>query len=474
MPGRSRGSARQLPASPPAGPRAALIYPPMDIPNGLVCRYCGKKWFKHDIVQHEKNCFTKLQKIVQVIQGRISGVVIPLPPPYEDWPVPPATPLSQYNQIALKAYNNSWAPCPGCSRRFPILALNDHLSECSAPISSRRAAPTRSAGSGAGLGSSQRMGGTQKAYRSPAQRIDAKEAAKSASFAAAAASAGVRPGQPQRRPAPSGGAGGAGGSGRFAGASSGAGGDERPSAKGAYSLDNLPADAYDEDPEGRIACQRCGRKFAPDRIGAHESVCMKLKSTPDQPRRGVAAVSNSDRAKMVSRGGTGPMGPTREGALKYSAFAKGVPGVGGHSGARGGDDPVFDEVEADDGRVACRRCGRKFNPDRIDKHESICQSLTNIDPRAGAPAFRASAKPSLSSSTRRPSAGVSGSTPAKARQTAGGMGSTGGVGGAGGARGARPAPKGGAAAGPKFCSQCGHAFGSGAGKFCSECGAPRR
>jgi len=28
-----------------------------------------------------------------------------------------------------------------------------------------------------------------------------------------------------------------------------------------------------------------------------------------------------------------------------------------------------------DTRIPCRRCGRKFAPNRIDKHEQICMNL---------------------------------------------------------------------------------------------------
>ena len=33
----------------------------------------------------------------------------------------------------------------------------------------------------------------------------------------------------------------------------------------------------------------------------------------------------------------------------------------------------------EDGRVPCVRCGRKFNADRIAKHQFVCTSLKNME-----------------------------------------------------------------------------------------------
>mmetsp|Transcript_23992 Transcript_23992/g.42295 ORF Transcript_23992/g.42295 Transcript_23992/m.42295 type:complete len:211 (-) Transcript_23992:142-774(-) len=35
-----------------------------------------------------------------------------------------------------------------------------------------------------------------------------------------------------------------------------------------------------------------------------------------------------------------------------------------------------EESDEEDRRVACEKCGRKFNPDRIEKHQSVCKGPT--------------------------------------------------------------------------------------------------
>ena len=52
------------------------------------------------------------------------------------------------------------------------------------------------------------------------------------------------------------------------------------------------------DADGRVPCARCGRKFAPDRIAAHQYICTQLKRGPAKPpdevrERAEAIVSSS-------------------------------------------------------------------------------------------------------------------------------------------------------------------------------------
>merc|ERR1712187_175706 len=51
-------------------------------------------------------------------------------------------------------------------------------------------------------------------------------------------------------------------------------------------------------------------------------------------------------------------------------------------GMGGGMEGVSEYGDDDDGdcRVACQFCGRKFNMDRIGKHQAICQKVSNKKP----------------------------------------------------------------------------------------------
>jgi hypothetical protein len=58
----------------------------------------------------------------------------------------------------------------------------------------------------------------------------------------------------------------------------------------AMSLGTAPA-----EPDGRVQCGVCSRKFAADRIGAHQRICRKIRAKADQ--RGVCVRAKRKRAK---------------------------------------------------------------------------------------------------------------------------------------------------------------------------------
>lgn len=53
----------------------------MDLKNGLACRYCAKKWFPHALSSHEKNCRTKIVKMIELL-AKYYGIVFDFPPEY--------------------------------------------------------------------------------------------------------------------------------------------------------------------------------------------------------------------------------------------------------------------------------------------------------------------------------------------------------------------------------------------------------
>lgn len=417
----------------------------MEVPNGLACRYCGRRWFKHDIQVHEKNCYLKCISIIKTLEGRYHKLLLTRPPAWEEWPLPPKVPLQRYNENARQCYNAGWCACDRCQRRFPIQALAEHIQGCTetAPKSRRPGSGTGSARA-SGAGTAEQASSFTPNWSKP-ERHTSSLASSSAGQAAGNSEAKI------------------GGS-------------------GGYNLD-----AIDEGPggdDGRIACRRCGRKFAADRIDRHESVCKALKTEPEKIGE---TMKKSTRVPDVSEPGSAPKG--------Y------VPRGTGKSALKGGGGAPFggDSSERDDGRVSCRRCGRKFAPDRIDKHESICSGLQNIDPkrdlpipkkmvdvspvgspglgggmsntmvrmRPGAPAPPSSklaatgparASPSgVSSAQKRTAAHAPAAPPSGTLPSASPDGP--------------PGPSG-PSSGPKFCSECGTKFAS-SGKFCPECGAKR-
>ena len=103
----------------------------MDMSSGVMCRYCGKKWFPHSLPPHEKNCLRKLCGLVDNIFAEMK-LKFAYPPEYSEWPLPPQMDLAVYNAHAFAEYQNSFQGCPKCLRKYPMIGIANHLVECSA------------------------------------------------------------------------------------------------------------------------------------------------------------------------------------------------------------------------------------------------------------------------------------------------------------------------------------------------------
>lgn len=448
----------------------------MDVPNGLCCRYCGRRWFKHDIQVHEKNCRLKILSTIKVLEGRYHKMHIPAPPEWEPWILPPKVSLVEYNNYASRFYSSTMPECPSCLRKFPITALNEHINECTENLG-------RSMGGTMGGGFGGTTGGTKRLKAS----MGADEGR---------ATQKPRP-KPKPQPQPTSGPG---IDNKFGGPPvskhgpdmsmrPGAGGSDMKiggSGKGTYNFDNIEVESGGVD--GRIECHRCGRKFAPDRISQHERICNKLKVLPDEVDKAADGDTNyartrePDPSRFKKNGTTGfnkanivpkalvssngdrdhrspPMKAGSGAAARGKPFGgKPFGGAAPFGGGGGGGN---------DGRVECRRCGRKFAPDRIDKHESICKNIQNMDPRANNPNLREN----MTATSRSGTMGSSGMS----SRSGGGMGkATGSHRGPGAGAGARAPPARSTGGGQsKFCSECGSKFASDTAKFCMECGSKR-
>lgn len=128
-------------------------------------------------------------------------------------------------------------------------------------------------------------------------------------------------------------------------------------------------------------CPNCGRTFLEDRLAVHSRSCKsgspskpppgKLSSTgqiSSQPKAGISrrndslkGTSETNKAPAKSIGSTGPV--RSRNAIDEQAL-----------GPRRGpaDQYQSNEPDNDMDRVACRSCGRKFAPDRVDKHQRVC------------------------------------------------------------------------------------------------------
>ncbi|ESU35559.1 Hypothetical protein DHA2_8405 [Giardia duodenalis] len=443
----------------------------MDVPNGLCCRYCGRRWFKHDIQVHEKNCRLKILSTIKVLEGRYHKMHIPAPPEWEPWILPPKVSLAEYNNYASRFYSSTMPECPSCLRKFPITALNEHINECTESLG-RSMGGTVGGGLGATGGATKKL----KASLGPDEgRATQKPKLKPKPQPQPTSGPGIDNkfgGPPVSRQGPDMGA-------RAGGADMKIGG----SGKGTYNFDNIEVESGGVD--GRIECHRCGRKFAPDRITQHERICNKLKALPDEVDKAADGDTNyartrePDPSRFKKNGTTGfnkanivPKTLTSSGdhdsrspSIKSSsnAAARGKPfggkGMGGSAPFGGGGGGM------NDGRVECRRCGRKFAPDRIDKHESICKNIQNMDPRANNPNLREN----MITTSRASTIGSSG---AGTRQS-GNMGRSMGPQRGSGAPTRAPPARSATGGQSKFCSECGSKFASDTAKFCMECGSKR-
>ncbi|KAH0575292.1 C2HC-type zinc-finger domain-containing protein [Spironucleus salmonicida] len=416
----------------------------MNVQNGLVCRFCGKKWFKHDIVPHEKNCRLKIVKMVDVLYQSYR-IQLLYPPEIEEWPVPPKISLINYNNHASKHFQATWQPCPKCTRAYPPIALADHINECDGEGPIRKAnAPIKKAElrgtikPGQMVAKAGTMMDTQKGIGSP---LDAPQDL------------------PLRRPE----------------TNSGTIGGQRGASQQVEEY--AQQDTSNDD---RMGCSRCGRKFAMNRIAAHEKICNKLRHGPppgpDEFHKkdktdAEWARTGFDPARYDTMGAAPSKFSGAKGAVKKPQTAPKRP-----------VDP-FAAQAMTDGRIACKRCGRGFAKDRIEKHETICKGLENFVQYAPVGGSTDRAKVGMGQATKQPRVSLAANTASQQRvpavpqsrgaaapkaPVAGGIAPRGVLGSNSAARPPQNSVM--SPSGAKFCHECGTPYAGQTAKFCMECG----
>ncbi|CAL6060864.1 C2HC-type_zinc-finger domain-containing protein [Hexamita inflata] len=103
----------------------------MELPNSLVCRYCGDKLLPHSIRSHERSCRRKLVKIVDMLFLKES-LKFDYPPEYSEWPIPSKSDLQKYNDHAQREFKEGQQACPRCGSRFSMFEMQDHVLKCEA------------------------------------------------------------------------------------------------------------------------------------------------------------------------------------------------------------------------------------------------------------------------------------------------------------------------------------------------------
>lgn len=131
-----------------------------------------------------------------------------------------------------------------------------------------------------------------------------------------------------------------------------------------------------------VSCPLCNEKFFPKSLPFHQKQCQKRRGERIVPcpycSTEVTQLELPNHIQSCPRASKNSQGRQRNGG----------PSDAGHHGG-GGGAPIsrdmgptqFEPDVAEDGRMRCLYCGRYFNPDRIDKHQSICGGLKNARPR---------------------------------------------------------------------------------------------
>ncbi|CAL6020488.1 C2HC-type_zinc-finger domain-containing protein [Hexamita inflata] len=335
----------------------------MDIPNGVMCRFCGKKWFAHAVQSHERNCRRKITGLIDMLFEH-KNAKFAYPPEFVEWPLPPKIDINSYNAHAFAEYSASQQPCPRCGRRLPMIGMADHMVDCNAETKStvKSRAPELATVKLTQTVKGQRPGQTvQQSIGMPVNQPQYTQQIQNNYEE-------VEQYQPQDGESPP------------------------PLTRNK----NQKIEIAPQGPDNRIQCQRCMRSFDPSRIDQHERICQKVKFHVAEKGE---KDTRSELEKLTERNQKGfdpdrykdmygdDIGSIKKTAPPPKSNAKPGQKSGGMGGGMGAtkqpakpQKPQYDDDRLlPDGRLKCLVCGRGFAKDRIDKHMEICKGLVNMN-----------------------------------------------------------------------------------------------
>lgn len=157
-----------------------------------------------------------------------------------------------------------------------------------------------------------------------------------------------------------------------------------------------PPDDDDGGDDDRVECAYCHRKFATDRIEKHEQICSRMSSkkkrvfdASKQRLQGTEAAQFVSKTKNKDEPKPKPSKFKQEheklvealrAARKIQAYEKAK-----EEGKAVGPPPELPKYEiADDDRVPCPYCGRKFGAEAAQKHIAVCERMNGGRMRGGA------------------------------------------------------------------------------------------
>lgn len=145
-------------------------------------------------------------------------------------------------------------------------------------------------------------------------------------------------------------------------------------------------------PQERVECKYCGRKFAIDRIDKHEQICAKTsqkKKKPFDARK--MRIKGSEAEQFIHKmdDDNPPPNKSKNGVPKYKLeHEKLISNLRAArqfteyennkaSGKPVGPPPALPSYpEEDDDREPCPYCGRKFAPEAAKRHIPVCQRMS--------------------------------------------------------------------------------------------------
>ncbi|KAK2945857.1 putative Zinc finger protein [Blattamonas nauphoetae] len=390
-------------------------YPGMK-PRLLICYICGREYGSKSLEIHQKQCKERfLREQAQLPPGQRK----PLPQPPKELPLGKTGKMSQseiaaQNDAAYESYKDNLAECPNCGRKFNPDRLPIHLKSCKpgkvlTPLKGKTGSGTpANSDDSSSYPPSSPVGASPRGSTAPKQKAATKAPGgrprtlvcyicgrefgtssleihqKQCKEKFLREQERLPPGERKPLPEPPKSLPGPGAGGKLTQAQ----------------IDAQNDAAYETYKDNLAQCPNCGRKFNPDRLPIHLKSCKPGKVlTPLKP-----AASKSPQPEPEDEYDDEPPprtspAPTKpKGKAKSKAVSRAGPPFGGGGG---GDAGAFDSIPIGGGGggggeiseyaepldlVACSRCGRKFNSDRIDKHEKICKGpVPSVQPRSSEP-----------------------------------------------------------------------------------------